>query len=201
MRDLLIDMDDTKHPFHLPFYEYHDRTYGTDPVGRALERSIRENFKLSDELMSDRILAFYERTDPLSLEPLPGLIDALDALAKEYRLWVITARDESASYFTASWIDAHLKPEIFADRIIHTSSDRFRTKRSKLEVARAQGLDIAAIIEDSLDTAREFAAARIPVYLVPYPWNVLNGSEQGIVRAASIEAAWPAFARALSTQI
>lgn len=204
MRDLIVDMDDTKHPFHMPFYEFHERTYGpNDRIDPA--RSIRENLGLDDDVASARILEFYERTDPETLKPVPGLAHALDRMAERYRIWVFTARDESAGLFTEKWMRLHLSDgRIPSERVIHTSSDRFRTRRSKLDVARERGLDVAGIVEDSLPTAREFARAGISAFLVPYPWNELEEEDRDvpIMRASSLETAWAEFTeRLLSTQI
>lgn len=200
MRDLIIDADDTYVPMHARFVAAmdHPDAGSLELEGQSLSKAFSH---LSRSELNERIFRFHLSTPPEELAPLPGALEGIEELASSFRLWVITARDESIARvlrtYNRHWgVDEWIPPE----RTVHVAQDRYRIVRSKYEESRRLGLNVAGVIEDKVHTARAFARRGVPVALVPYAWNAAYRDEmtnaERVIRPASLETAWLEIASA-----
>ncbi len=99
--------------------------------------------------------------------PIKGVKEALETLAKDHELILITGRPETAMEVTHGWLETHL-PGIFKTTYF-TNQFTDPEKMSKAKFCKAHGIDV--MIDDFRGTALDMAAAGIPVLLFDQPWN------------------------------
>jgi len=178
MNRIAIDLDEVLVPFLRPVARYHGRQL---PGGKH-SYVFREVFDCTSEEAQDMIYEYYKSPEFLFEKPILGSQRAMARFRPQVnKMYVVTGRQEVAREQTELWIDRHF-PGIFDD-IILTNSYTER-EISKVDICRA--LSIGCIIDDSLDTCREFWDNRIlAVNFVGdgdhvYPWceetdNSMNG--------------------------
>ncbi len=99
-----------------------------------------------------------ERKNVMSIQPMPGAVDALRRLAKYGTIHLATSRLRVARAATAEWLDSH----DFPDHELHFL--KHGKKHSSLR-------SFAAAVEDYYEQAVDFAALGTPSFLIRHPWN------------------------------
>lgn len=96
---IFIDIDDTIAACHGPLLDL--LTAGRDPGVFALDA-----YGATPEFFaSPRGLAFFE-----SLRPMPGAVEALNAISQHDTVWYVSARPEAARVVTARWLEKYAFP-------------------------------------------------------------------------------------------
>jgi len=95
----------------------------------------------------------------MSIEPMPGAIDAVGQLAERGTVHLATSRLRRARKTTAEWLDAHG----FPDHDLHFL--KHGEKHASLR-------PFAAAVEDHYEQAEAFATVgETPCFLMKHPWN------------------------------
>jgi len=132
------------------------------------------------EAAVERVYEFHASKQFASLEPMHGARIALDVLKERFELHVVTSRQTDIEAQTREWVATHF-PAVFTALHFgnHFGKPDARGKVpsvSKPEMCARIGA--VALLDDSLDYARQCASAGIPVFLFgDYPWNQLKAGE------------------------
>jgi len=103
------------------------------------------------------------------IEPIRGAKIALDHLKANFELHVVTSRQADIEEQTRIFVRQHF-PDTFAALHFGNHFGKTGAKVSKPDMCKKIGA--LALIDDSLDYAKQCAAAGLPVFLFgDYPWN------------------------------
>ncbi len=181
-----IDIDEVLVDFLTPFLEYHNARYGTayqwdDFHSFGMHHVMDE----TPQKIAERIEAFL-RTDKFkNLQPVPGAVEAVNTLAKNHELIIVSSRNDSVHEDTRRWLDEHFPAKIaevhFSDHP-YASRDSVHTKVGLCKLVR---LDL--LIEDALEYALPSAEAGIRVLLFDTPWNRRPDLPANVTRVYSWE--------------
>ena len=121
--------------------------------------------------------------DFAQIEPLLGAKIALDHLKQRFELHVVTSRQADIEPQTRRFVNDHF-PETFAAIHFGNHFGKSGAKVSKPDMCARIGA--VALIDDSIDYAKECAAAGLPVFLFGnYMWNqTLEPLDPNITRVA-----------------
>lgn len=165
-----VDIDDVLADLVNPFTEFHNRTYGTSltkenfihyalwqVIGGTHEEDLRK-------------MAEFEKTTYYSgMKPITGAISAIEILAANHNLIVITSRTYYMMDSTQRWINNHFPNKFqnvhFAQNYQGTGLD----KKKKSEIVSELKVDF--LIEDNFDYAAECARQGVKTLLFNQPWN------------------------------
>lgn len=122
--------------------------------------------------------------DFTQIEPIRGAKIALDHLRQSFELHVVTSRQADIEPQTRRFVDEHF-PGTFTELHFGNHFGRSGAKVSKPEMCAKIGA--VALLDDSLDYARQCAAAELPVFLFgDYPWNATSEPlDKHIMRVAN----------------
>lgn len=124
-----------------------------------------------------RFPEFFAETDPdrdhvVDIDPVPGAVEAMRALARDHELVIATYRAPAARAATIEWLERHDIPyHEYARDVGHRK--------------RAVAADL--LVDDSPDTAREYARHHDRAILFDQPWNRDADLPANVDRADS----WP----------
>jgi len=117
-------------------------------------------------------------------EPVEGSLAALSRLADEFRLYVVTSREDSMRERTLAWVEHHFAGH-FEDVFLCNSyvTDRPVVARRKVDVCREVGA--VALVDDSLANVTDVAGAGMRGILFgDFAWNRTATLPTGVVRVA-----------------
>jgi len=167
---IAIDLDDTLVPtVELLIKEMlKDKKY---PAFRGYH-SIKD-FSFEEELTLYRyIRKTINKQDVSKFKPMPGAIPAIKKLAKDFDLYLVTARTKSAKKTTRIWI-AHHFPGLFKKIIFGQYRKEGDFKKTKGQICKEQGISL--IIDDRadycLDCYNHGIKAIVLDYNNSYPWS------------------------------
>ena len=181
MRKIGIDIDDVLLELTQAFIKYHNETYGTQLTFKEftsyyLPKVIGGTFNEAVAKLDNVNQTHYS----FNLKPVPEAREAITRLQEKARLSVITSRSTKLFSITRQQVQNHfpgsLADSIYFARNPYLSSSGLTKKDLCLK------LEISTLFEDSLEHARECAAAGIQVYLIDYPWNQLQEEIPGVTR-------------------
>ena len=165
-----IDMDDVLIRFLDGFLSFHNTKYDSNfnpndfdtfdfwkTLGCTHDESVR------------RVHDFFESEEFANLDPVPGAVDAVNSLAELYDLYIITARPDSLSDKTHSWIERHFAG-CFKGIFFTNGFEAEEKRRKKSEFCAKVGAEV--MIDDSANHARDCSAACSKVLLFNKPWNI-----------------------------
>jgi 5'(3')-deoxyribonucleotidase len=128
---------------------------------------------------------FSEPNVVLSIEPIPGAVEAIQALQSDFEIHFVTTRKPQARAATIHWLDRQ-------DMAKHRPySVHFVAHREKHEVLS----NLAAAIDDDLAQATLFAEHGVRSILLAHPWN--QASDGSLERVPS----WRDILRLLKKEI
>ena len=172
MKVVALDFDDVVAHFNAHFVLFHNKNYGT-----ALEY---EDLYLYDDwekmygcdraTMNDRAHEFYRSKEYKEIEPVPGAIEAIEHLSKDYSLQIVTSRPEHIRDVTLHWIEEFFP--VHFDQIHFTNGFMGAdgaTVQKKSEVCREIGASI--LVDDALKHVKDVAQSGLPAILPDRPWN------------------------------
>lgn len=138
----------------------------------------------SREEAMERVYAFHASPFFEQIEPIFGTKIALDHLKQHFELHVVTSRQADIERPTRAFVELHF-PDTFTAMHFGNHFGKSGAKVSKPDMCRKIGA--VALIDDSLEYARQCAAAGLPVFLFgDYPWNRSESAlDARITRVAS----------------
>ena len=166
-----IDFDDVIADSMQTIIDLQNKQFGT-----SYKREDATHFHLEDiwggtkEEWRAKLDDFLSTKHLASLNPVAGVIPALDALKKGgHELYIVTGRSEEGVAATEQWVAEHF-PETFAGIHygFHLASDPTKS-RKKSEICKENKVEL--MIEDHFGNAKECAEAGIRVFLFDQPWN------------------------------
>jgi len=123
----------------------------------------------SREEATDRVYEFHASRFFAQIEPLRGAKIALDHLKQHFELHVVTSRQADIEPQTRAFVEEHFEGT-FTGLHFGNHFGRSGAKISKPDMCAKIGA--VALLDDSLDYARQCAAADLPVFLFgDYAWN------------------------------
>ena len=182
-----IDCDEPLADFNAHLCLWMNATYGTDyKKNNIFSYKLWDIWKCSKEEAIRRIEHFYKE-DLENVPPVDGSVAAVNSLAQEHELLVITSRFRQAIPKTIPWINRHF-PNKFSDVIFTKNYAAGGNEKTKAHICKELGVDI--LIEDFIQYSLECNKLGIPVILFNTPWNQdtelpegINKLPPGIVRA------------------
>ena len=192
MTTIAIDIDDVISPFGDTFLEYYNKKFHTSLSNDDfLEAGEWKNFyetamcKIfdtpdSEELYRNRFVEYLSTDAHAQGQKIPeSTKQALRRLREQFRLVVITARDESLSERTSAWINSEL-PDVFED-IYYVGNWRVEQKITKAEVCLQVGAEY--LIDDNAEHCNIAQQAGVQGILFgDYGWSQNSVADEGVVR-------------------
>jgi uncharacterized HAD superfamily protein len=137
----------------------------------------------SREAATARVYEFHASPHFGTIVAIPGAFEALCALRSEFELHIVTSRQHDIAPQTRDCIEKYF-PGIFTECHFGNHFGTSGTKVSKPEMCARIGA--VALVDDSLDYARQCAQAGIPVCLFgDYAWNQPSAELPGSVARAT----------------
>lgn len=118
---------------------------------------------ISREEWQDIHQIFSRPENILSIEPYPGVQDALRRLGEKYDLLLATSRLPSARKDTIDWLEQHNFP---SHSLCFLNHGQKHVSLGKFDAA----------IEDDREQAHAFARSGTPTLLLAHPWNLVADS-------------------------
>ena len=169
MKIIGIDLDDILLNFNDAFVKFHNEKYGTSHTRKNVTDFHLENvWDISREEMLKRLDAFYTSDHHKNAQPIEGAIEAINKLAKENELHVITASPEDMKKEIIAWLGTHFQGKFKNVHFVNKSI--FGTSmKNKSEVCKELGIEV--FVDDALHNAEDIAQLGVPVFLLDTPWN------------------------------
>ena len=179
---LAVDLDEVCCAYVQAFIKYSNSTHGTslavDDFTSYMFWEVPGTKLGSREEAQDRVYAFHASRYFTQIEPIPGAKFALDILKNTFDLHVVTSRQTDIEPQTRAFVKEYF-PGVFTE--LHFGNHFGKPKKnwfgqsvvnrvSKPEMCKRIGA--VALIDDSLDYAKQCASSGIPVFLFgDYAWN------------------------------
>jgi uncharacterized HAD superfamily protein len=165
-----LDFDDVVADSMQAIIDLHNREYGTSfkkEDASTLPLADREKWGGTKEEWSAKMDDFLSTDHLADLNPVAGVIPAIEELKKHHELYIVTGREDTVA--TEQWIVMHF-PETFkgVHYANHLSSDP-STHIKKSVICKEHGIEL--YIEDVVANAKDCAEAGIKVFLFDQPWN------------------------------
>lgn len=153
-----VDIDGVLFPFRELFIEHHNQAHSTElELAKWQAYDMAEFLALSPQATIERIEEFYQAQDSHVTDPVPGAKEAINKLARHYRLVVITARPAHIAELTTKWLDDHF-PKAFAD-VFFAAAEYHTGYVSKLDLCVMS--QAGTLIDDSIEFITEVASKGI----------------------------------------
>lgn len=189
---IAIDVDEVLFPFNTGLVDWHNIVHGT-----SLTLDEVTSFKLdqvwggTEAEATAKVGAYQDHPGALEGNPLPGALEAINALKQWYELVIVTSRQQKVTTQTEAWIQRHF-PHTFRDVHFARYWDDSKPRLSKADLCLELGVEV--LIDDHLDYVGECAERGMRGILFgDYPWNQAERLPQRVVRATG----WPAAVRLL----
>lgn len=168
---IAIDIDDVLADFVTSLCRFHNDKYGT-----SLTRENFHSYRVSevwggtDEEAISKIFEFHDSRYFRDIAPVDGSIEAINNLSKRFDLAVLTSRHRKFEPETVEWLETYFHGA-FTNKIYfsHNSYADFGNTKRKSDFC--MEINIAFLIEDSLEYAKECRRTGTRVYLFDRPWN------------------------------
>jgi uncharacterized HAD superfamily protein len=178
---IAVDLDEILAEFVEGFLKYHNAVYNT--VFKKEDffcYSMWIPMKLEQKILIERVEEFFNSENYNYLKPVPGSIESVEKLSKDYRLFIVTSRPHQQFNLTKDWIDRYF-PEMFTS--IHFSHNHYMGGKGITKSEMCRRFDFGLIVEDSIEYAMECAENNVKVVLLDKPWNQEKSLPNNIVRA------------------
>ena len=172
--NVLSELSDSLHLWHGSQYNY------SKPLHERTKFGLTFSWNCSDEEATKRLLEFYESDEFKETAPVKGAIEAINKLAKEHELHVITVRPIHTEKETLRWLEKHFSLENFEK--IHINSQCMNNSVCKTKAEICKELGIKLMVEDALHFAENCAEKGIKVILLDWPWDQTDKLHPNITR-------------------
>ena len=200
---LAVDMDEVCVGYVSAFIEYSNAKHGTklevnDFTSYMFWEVPSAKLKTREEAV-ERVYDFHESKYFRQLEPFPNAKIGLDVLKRSFELHVVTSRQSDIEPLTRAFV-AKFFPDVFTEVHFGNHFGKTGAKVSKPEICKRIGA--TALIDDSMDYAKQCAAAGLPVFLFgDYPWNQLRANEAPLDAKITRVSGWRMAAQLISPQV
>jgi uncharacterized HAD superfamily protein len=165
-----VDLDDVLLAIVAGLFPWHNRLYGTNNSEKDVRPfELSSSWNCTKEEAVSRILAFYQTPEHAECMPVPGAIEAMEALGKKHQLVIVTSKPANLEVMTHAWVEKHF-PKTFQG-IYFTNAfvtpEHKQVKKSEL----CHDLGIEIFIDDSIGNVIDVATACEQVFLFDRPWN------------------------------
>ncbi len=176
-----VDVDEVLASMLVSFVDFHNSQYGTNiRVEDFTKFSVGEVCGFSKEIEMERMYEFYFSDYFKKILPVEGSESGIKELKKDYDLFVITARSDSISKETISWLENYF-PNSFKDVLFTNHYEK--DSKSKGDVCLDLNIDI--LIDDNLDNVYDCLDKGKEVLLFDNIWNRDNFQNENIKRVYS----------------
>ncbi len=164
-----VDFDDVVFGFMDGFLEFSEKVFG--------ERRKKEDifsFYLEDvwgvtpEEMTKRIDAYYHSDFHNNGSPVPGALESLSKISKQYDIYVITGSPKDILPWIKDWFKNN---NIDFISEIHCTRDTMNDLHSRKKIDIAREIGISYMIDDASHVAEQFVDSGINFFLMSQPWN------------------------------
>mmetsp|Transcript_12307 Transcript_12307/g.31178 ORF Transcript_12307/g.31178 Transcript_12307/m.31178 type:complete len:301 (-) Transcript_12307:196-1098(-) len=168
---IAVDIDEVLAQFLLSLNSYYADRFGKQyHLEHYDEYYFCKVWNCSPEMSNDIVHQFFDShffRDGIA--PVPGALEALQALKQRCELVVVTSRQNHIREATTSWVEAHY-PGIFSEMHFCNHFALEGESFTKAEVMKKHGIDL--LIDDNKNYALESAEEGLDVILFgSYPWN------------------------------
>lgn len=183
---LAVDFDEVCVGYLPEFIKFNNATYGTTVTTKDFHSYMFwqvDGCKLaSREDATARVYEFHA-SPFFDCKPLEGACEALLKLKEKYELHVVTSRQNDIKPQTLACMERYF-PGVFDGVHFGNHFGVSGKKTSKPDMCKYIGA--TALIDDSLDYARECANSKIPTYLFgKYPWNQTDAQLNPLIHRVS----------------
>ncbi len=170
MKTIGVDLDDVLLNFNDSFLRFHNENYGTNFERKDVTQfEVEKLWSITALELQERFQKFYGSDQHKNAEPVEGAIDAIEELAKNNKLVIITSSPQSVEKSVREWLKNHFKDKFEDIHFTKKSTFDHDKRRNKGEMCQELGIDV--FIDDHPDNAESISACGIPVYLIDTPWN------------------------------
>jgi len=182
---LAIDYDEVCVGYLPAFIAFSNATYGTDlrlsDFNSYMFWEVPGAKLASREDATKRVYEFHASEYFGKIVPIPGAYEALSALRSDFELHVVTSRQHDIADKTRACVAKHY-PGIFTSLHFGNHFGTSGVKVSKPDMC--QRIGAVALVDDSLDYARQCSQAGIPAVLFgDYGWNRAEQPSKIVARA------------------
>jgi uncharacterized HAD superfamily protein len=183
---LAVDLDEVCCGYLPAYIKYSNAMHGTALVLEDFTSymfwEVPKANLASREAATERVYAFHaSRYFEEQIEPIAGAAIALGVLKKRFDLHVVTSRQTDIEQQTRAFVAKHFT-DIFTELHFgnHFGKPDERGKVAKISKPEmCARIGAVALIDDSIDYARQCAASGIPVFLFgDYGWNQTPAGEE-----------------------
>ena len=190
---IAVDIDEVLVPHNEALATMHNRVFGTNHSVDDYHDDWPRLWGVDRDEAESRAKIWHSSEDweKRHQELIPGAIDVLKKLKREYKLIVITGRAKHVEAFTRTWLIKHF-PTVFDE--VHFLGI-WEEGRGKTKAEISKKLKVDYLVEDSLDQSLKCAEAGIKVLLFgDYAWNKAENLPNGITRVKDWTAVLEYFA-------
>lgn len=175
-----VDLDDVLAELLIKFTDFHNKKNSTNfKFEQITHFGLWELWGITKDEMTLELEEFLENHSH-TVEPILGSVEAIDELAKNHELLILTSRSESMKDRTIEWLNIHY-PAKFQDFLF---ANHWLKAKGKTKADLCRDFKIELVIEDSPLFAKELAEQGFKVVLFDKLWN--QGLEHNnIIRADS----------------
>ena len=164
-----IDLDGILADFTGNFLNFHNHTYGTSLTDQDMTSyRFRDVIGCTRDEEIEKFYVFYQTPFFLNMQPILGSQEGINKLKSEYKLIIVTARQDDIAAITKEWINKFF-PSSFSEIYFMNHASRSGDRFNKAD--RCSDLGIRLIVEDSDKVAKECADKGILTILFDYPYN------------------------------
>lgn len=192
-RVLGVDFDDVLFSFNDCFLDYNRAKYGLDmKLSDLFDFDYGKTFPCPPEETIRRVLEFYDTREHMETAPIPGAIEGIRKLSKDYDIHIVTSRDEKLRPSVSEWIRDKFENLIDSMHFTGQYNAAHDHKLTKVDVCNDLGIEY--FIEDALHNAIPIAESGRKVFLLDNPWNQSPNLHSNIIRVNS----WDEIVRLLN---
>ncbi|MEA3514681.1 MAG: hypothetical protein U9R34_04345 [Nanoarchaeota archaeon] len=178
-----VDLDDTLASCIKYFLDFYNDKHSTEFIIDDVKAyGLWEIFGCSKESVMDDIAEFYAHPDFDNMTPIEGSVQAIQRLAEEHDIYVITARPSYLEDKIRNRIESNYG-SCFRDIILTNQVFEKDDARKKSDICNDLGAKL--MIEDSVSHAYDCVSEGIDVFLMDMPWNQSYNADDKITRVYS----------------
>ena len=164
-----VDIDEVLGELLGLFIELHNLENSTSiQVEDVSDYSLAKLFGCTQEEIDKRIERFFRQGNGSRILPVDGAVEAIQNLARDHELIVISARPKLFEQQTIHWLDTHF-PGAFSEVHFVDEVSMEADALAKAELCRQFGIDV--MVEDSHKNAHACSEHVARVFLMDRPWN------------------------------
>jgi uncharacterized HAD superfamily protein len=183
---IAVDIDDVLFDENMAVLRFVNEQYGLSLTAEDYDIDApywgywEKVWKVSDDEGAKRYEAYIASGVKLNHHVMSGAVESIKRLKKQYRLVIITARDDRQVELTHAWLDKHF-PGVFDEiAFVHVWSGDIKASKAVI----ASKLEVSYLIDDNAEHCKLAAEAGIEAILFgDYGWNRSVELVDGVTRA------------------